>query len=309
MFAFITQPNYPKAAIGLEKERVTVLSLQKEGRAAYGIRNAASVQLPGSLLQPQFLDSNVSSRQGLATVLKEAASLAGLLGQKNWSVALPSKAARTAILTLESDSGSNIDEVVDWKAEQSFGVPASALRITKNRLSPDKEGKVRYIATAVKLSVIDEYESVFEDLGWKAGLMVPRPVAESNWLSRNRNAADSLLLSSQDGGFTAVLFSNGEPNVVRSVTCSDNEKDDEIYRLLLFYNDRVGLERGSQRLDRVLAIGEDLRPSSINEIAHEALGRPISILNSTDVGLNLPDTSIGFDEIAAPAGLAVFGCN
>src|SRR5687768_6876730 len=141
MFSFITEPNYPKAAIGLEKERVTVLSLQKE-RGGFGIRNAASVQLPASLLQPQFLDSNVSSRQGLAAVLKEATGLAGLLGQKNWSVALPSRAARTAILTLESDSGSNIDEVVDWKAEQSFGVPASALRITKNRLSPDKEGKV-----------------------------------------------------------------------------------------------------------------------------------------------------------------------
>ena len=308
MFSFITEPNYPKAAIGLEKERVTVLSLQKE-RGGFGIRNAASVQLPASLLQPQFLDSNVSSRQGLATVLNEAAGLAGLLGQKNWSVALPSKAARTAILTLENDSGSNIDEVVDWKAEQSFGVPAAALRITKNRLSPDKEGKVRYIATAVKLSVIDEYESVFEDLGWKTGLILPRPVGESNWLLRNRNTADSLLLSSQEGGFTAVLFSDGEPNVIRSVTCSDSEKDDEIYRLLLFYNDRVGSERGSQQLDRVLAIGADLRPSSINEIAREALGRQISILSSSDVGLSLPDSSIGFDEIAAPAGLAVFGCN
>ena len=308
MFSFITEPNYPKAAIGLEKERVTVLSLQKEGRSGFGIRNAASVQLPASLLQPQFLDSNVSSRQGLATVLTEAAGLAGLLGQKNWSVALPSKAARTAILTIENDSGSNVDEIVDWKAEQSFGVPAAALRITKNRLSPDKEGKVRYIASAVKLSVIDEYESVFEDLGWKAGLILPRPVGESNWLLRNRNSADSLLLSSQEGGFTAVLFSNGEPNVIRSVTCSDSEKDDEIYRLLLFYNDRVGAERGSQQLDRVLAVGADLRPSNINEIAREALGRQIAILNSNDVGLSLPDSSIGFDEIAAPAGLAVFGC-
>jgi hypothetical protein len=117
------------------------------------------------------------------------------------------------------------------------------------------------------------------------------------------------LLSSQEGGFTAVLFSNSEPSVIRSVICSDSEKDDEIYRLLMFYNDRVGSERGSQQLDRVLAIGSDLLPSTINDIAREALGRQISILNSSDVGLRLPDSSIGFDEIAAPAGLAVFGCN
>ena len=309
MFSFITEPNYPKAAIGLEKESATVLSLQKEGRAGFGIRNAASVQLPASLLQPQFLESNISSRQGLATVLHEAAGLAGLLKQKNWSVALPSKTARTAILTVEADGGGNIDDVLDWKSEQSFGVPAAALRITKNRLSPDGDGRARYVATAVKLSVIDEYESVFEDLGWKAGLILPRPVGESNWLLRNGHAADSLLLSSQEDGFTAVLFSNGEPNVIRSVTCSESEKDDEIYRLLLFYNDRIGADRGARSLDRVLAIGADLRLSRINEIAQEALGRPVSILNSSDVGLSCPNSSIGFDEIAAPAGLAVFGCN
>jgi len=308
MFSFITEPSYPKAAIGLEKESATVLSLQKEGRYGFSIRNAASVQLPASLLQPQFLESNVSSRQGLATVLYEAAGLAGLLKQKNWSVALPSKTARTAILTVEAGSGGNIDEVLDWKSEQSFGVPAAALRITKNRLSPDKEGRARYVATAVKLSVIDEYETVFEDLGWKAGLILPRPVCESNWLLRYGHTADSLLLSSQEDGFTAVLFSNGEPNVIRSVTCTESEKDDEIYRLLLFYNDRVGMDRGSQSLDRVLAIGTDLRLSRINEIAQEALGRPVSILNSNDVGLSCPNSSIGFDEIAAPAGLAVFGC-
>ena len=308
MFSFITKPNYPKAAIGLEKERVTVLSLQKEGRAGFGIRNAASMQLPASLLQPQFMESNISSLQGVATVLHEAAGLAGLLKQRNWSVALPSRTARTAILTLDNESGSNIDEVLDWKAEQTFGVPAVALRITKNRLSSDREGKLRYLATAVKLSIIDEYESVFEHLGWKAGLILPRPVCESSWLLRNGHATDSLLLSSQEGGFTAVLFSNGEPNVVRSVTCSDAEKDDEIYRLLLFYNDRVGVERGAHQLDRVLAIGSDLQTSSINQIAHEALGRQISILGPADVGLRFPDTSISFDEIAAPAGLALFGC-
>src|SRR5262245_61654648 len=147
MFSFITEPNYPKAAVGLEKERVTVLSLQKDGRA-FSVRNAASVQLPASLLQPSFLDSNVSSPQGLASVLTEAAGLAGLLGQKNWSVALPSVAARTAILTIEAENRGDIDEVLEWKAEQSFGAPAAVLRITKYRLG-ELDGKVRYVATAV----------------------------------------------------------------------------------------------------------------------------------------------------------------
>lgn len=309
MFSFLTQPTFPKAAIGLEKERVTVLALQKEGRG-FGIRNAATVDVPSSLLNPNFLDSNIASRPGLRAVLQEAATAAGLLSQSSWSVALPSNTARTAILTLDSGGSGKgeSEDILEWKAEQSFGAPAAHLRITRHRISNDSEGKTRYFATAVKLSVIDEYESVFEDLGWRAGLILPRPVGESKWLIGDASGTDALLLSSQDEGFTAVLFRRGEPSVVRSVTCGPKEKDDEIYRLLMFYNDRFADDSGPRQLDRVLVVGNDLQPAKITDIAREALGRALSILRPQDFGLNIPGEALSFDEIAAPAGLAALGC-
>src|SRR5690349_8512021 len=119
MFSFLTEPNFPKAAVGIEHDRITVIALNKEGRSGFGVRNAATVDLPKSIVQPQFLGTNISSRPGLRTVLLEAANLAGLLGQKNWSVALPSSAARTAILTIEAAGKGEAEEVFDWKAEQS----------------------------------------------------------------------------------------------------------------------------------------------------------------------------------------------
>lgn len=308
MFSFLTEPNFPRAAVGIDNDRVTVLSLQKEGRNGFSVRNAASVDLPSSVIQPQFLEPNISSRQGLMAVLQDAASLAGLLAQKSWSVSLPSNAARTAILTIEGTGKTELEEVLDWKAEQSFGAPAAHLRISKHRISNDAEGRTRFFASAVKLSVIDEYESVFEDMGWRAGLILPRPVCESNWLLRGDASVDTLLLSSQENGFTAILFADGEPNVVRSVTCSESEKDDEIYRLLMFYNDRFAAERGSRQLNRVMAIGGDLNANKINDIAREALGRTVALLRSDDFGLSIPGGSLGFGEIAAPAGLAVLGC-
>ena len=278
--------------------------MQKEGRNRYGVRNAATVDLPKSLVQPQFLGSNISSRPGFRTVLLEAANLAGLLGQKNWSVALPSSSARTAILTIEAAGKSETEDVFDWKAEQSFGAPASQLRISKHKIANDAEGRIRYFASAVKLSVIDEYETVFEEMGWKAGLILPRPVCELNWLLGSTQPEDALLLSSQREGFTAVLFGDGEPNVIRSVTCQPNEKDDEIYRLLMFYNDRFAGERGPRQLNRVLTVGSDLRDNKVVEIAREALGRTVAILRAEDVGLNIPAGALGFNELAAPAGLA-----
>ena len=307
MFSALTEPNYPKAAIGLEKDSVTALSLQKEGRA-FGIRQAATIELPSNLLKPSFLERNISSAAELRVLLEEAVATSGLMKQKLWSVSLPSNTARSAILTLDSGAAKNESEdILDWKAEQSFGAPAADLRITRQKIAPDKEGKTRYFATAVKLSVIDEYETIFEDLGWKAGLVLPRAVSETRWLVDNSADTDSMLISSQNDGFTALLLRGGEPAVVRSVTCTVSERDDEIYRLLMFYNDRFADDKSGNFLDKLLIIGKGMVPAKIKEISAEALGTALRILRPEEVGLNIPASSLNFDDLAAPAGLAAYG--
>ncbi len=308
MLSFLTEPNYPKAAIGLERERITALSLNREGRA-FGIRQASSVELPTGLLNPSFLELNISSSNEFAAYLEEAVSSAGLLKQKDWSVSLPSNAARSAILTIESGaSGKNeSEEILDWKAEQTFGAPAVELRMTRHKIPADAEGRTRYFASAVKLSVIDEYESVFERFGWNAGLILPRAVCESKWITADSERADSMLISSQSDGFSAILMRSGEPAVIRSVTCAPAELDDEIYRLLMFYNDRFGADSRDKLLERILLIGKGLIPGKIREISSEAMGRTLQVLRPEEVGLNMPASSLNFDDVAAPAGLAALG--
>jgi len=308
MLSFLTQPSFPKAAIGLEKEAVTALSLQREGRGMFGVKQAATVDLPTHLLTPSFLEQNIANPKELAALLEEAVVSAGLLRQKAWSISLPSNTARSAILTLENAAGKDESaEILDWKAEQSFGAPAAEMRITRQKIAPDKEGKPRYFATAVKLSVIDEYETIFEDFGWKAGLILPRAVSEANWITEDSNRADSMLISSQSDGFSAILLRGGEPAVIRSVTCREAERDDEIYRLLMFYNDKFAADSKDQLLDRILLTGKGLVPAKIREISSEALGRALQVLRPEEVGLNVPVNSLSFDDLAAPAGLAALG--
>jgi hypothetical protein len=239
-------------------------------------------------------------------MLDEAVETAGLRKQKRWSVSLPSNTARTAILTLDAEpaSSSELSEILDWKAEQVFGAPAGEMRISRQKISADRDGKSRYFATAVKLSVIDEYETLFETQGWQAGLVLPRAVSESNWLTDNKNKADALLISSQSDGFTALLMRGIEPSVVRTVTCTETERDDEIFRLLMFYRDRLAKEQSENLLEKLLVIGKDFVPAKIREISAEALGTALNILRPEDVGLNIPVSNLSFDDIAAPAGLA-----
>ena len=306
MFSVLTQPRYPKAAIGIEHDRLTALALEREGRGRFSLRQSATVEVPVNLIKPSFLEKNIASRDEFRVILEETVTSAGLLGQKRWSVSLPSASARSAIITLETDPASKqeAEEVLDWKAEQSFGAPSGELRITREKIKPDRQGRSRYFATAVRLAVIDEYEKVFEDMDWRVGLILPRAVSEASWLIEGDDTTDSLLISSQDDGFTALLFRGTEPAVVRTVTCSESERDDEIYRLLMFYHDRLVGTAQESLLERLLLIGSGLRADRVREITTEAFGRALNVVRAEDLGLSLAGSGLSFDEIAAPAGLA-----
>ena len=302
MFSAITSPSFPNAALGIDKNSISAVALQGS-RLNLGIKQAATVALADGVLEPGFLNTNITAPYEFALALREVVEISGLLNQKKWSISLPSNTARATILALDSEPASNTerDQILDWKAEQSFGAPAAELRIAMEKISPDKDGRVRYFATAVKLAVIDEFETHFESMGWKAGLIVPRAVGEANWLMSGQSGLDSLLISSNNDGFTALLLRGAEPMVVRSVTCSSDEIDDEVYRLVMFYNDRFGT---AGTLDSVMVVGGEFAAAKVQSIASEALGRDIRVLTSDDVGLTLPGGGLDFNDLASPAGLA-----
>lgn len=295
-------PNYPKTAIGIEHGSVTALSLGKQGRNLFAVKQAASVAIPADTLRPNFTETNILDANEMLVSLNEAANEAGLKRQKRWSVSLPSNTARAAILTLDAKPASKqeLNDVINWKSERSFGSSANEMRVSLQQLPDDKEGKARYFASAVKLSVLDEYETLFEALNWKVGLILPRHISESRWLLEIEKQSDSLLISSQNEGFNAILMRHAQPTVIRSVTCNDGEKDDEIFRLLMFYRDRFS----DNLLEKILVIGENFNVSRLKEIANEALGKTLQILRPEDVGLSIPSSNLSFNEIAAPAGLA-----
>jgi hypothetical protein len=86
-----------------------------------------------------------------------------------------------------------------------------------------------------------------------------------------------------------------------------SERDDEIYRLLVYYQDRFIGDKEENSLDKFLVIGRDFVPERLREITAEALGEPLKVLRPEDVGLTIPASNLTFDEVAAPAGIATLG--
>lgn len=279
------------------------------GRGSFALRRGASITLPDSLIRPSFEEPNIADRAELAEALNELATSAGLLRQRKWSVALPEASARTLIVTPDSQvtSKSELEEILNWKMERGFGAPVDQVSISRERLAKDSQGRDRFLAVGVRNSILAEYESVFSSLGWRAGMVLPRHFGEARWLSRNGKNGDSLLLTAHDQGFTAAVFRDQHPLILRSVVCAPEEREDEFYRLLLFYRDRQTAEgeaNSSERIAHLLVLGSGFSKQRAIEIADETLGGHVHALGPADVGLQFPASDLNFDTIAAAAGLA-----
>jgi len=303
----LIDPWYPATAIGLEKGVASVVQLERVKGSTCKLRRAATFNIDESLIRPSFDEPNIANKAQLASVLSDLATSAGLQRQKRWSLSLPEATGRTLVLTMEiqSQSASELQEVLRWKIERGFGAPLEELSVSKDRLQKDAQGRDRYLVIAVKKTILAEYEAVLESLGWRAGLVVPRHLGEAQWLMRNGAAGDSLLVSGSRHGFTGVIFRDKHPLFVRTVECAEDEIEDEFYRLLLFYRDRSTPETGeSPGLMRLMVIGEGLTKQRAEEIVNETTGGDLRPLQAEDVGLQLPSRDFSFDSIAAPAGLA-----
>ncbi|HEV7903222.1 MAG TPA: hypothetical protein VGO96_05220 [Pyrinomonadaceae bacterium] len=312
-FSKLINPRLPSAAVGLTGEGASLVSLDRRRDGSLLVRRAGYVPLAEGLVQPGFDEQNIADARELAAVLQGLSTSAGLQKRKRWSVALPEAATRTTILTMEGGktSRAEAEEMLRWKTERGFGTPVEELRVARERLRPDAQGRARYLATAVRRTVLAEYEETFGALGWQTGLILPRHMGEAWWLMRERSAApsDSLLVSTHQDGFTAVLLRAAEPLLVRSIVCDAEDRVDELYRFLLFYRDRVqtpALEGGApvDTIGQMLLAGDGIEHTEASAIIEETLGARPRLLTAADMRLALPSAELDFDQIAAPAGLA-----
>src|SRR5438105_3217985 len=306
MISKLLQPRFPACAVGIEKDSVSVVQLER-GRGGFVLKRAASIDLPADSIRPGFDQSNIADPADLVGAFTDLVTSAGLLRQRKWSVSLPETSARSAVITLEGATGSRreIEEVLAWKSERAFGAELAELRLGREQLMPNAQKQARYLVTAVRLSVLAEYEAAFAAMGWQAGLILPRHAGEEQWLRNGGGGGDGLLLTAHDEGFTAVLMRDNRPMTLRSVFCDSKECDDELHRVLLFYRERSGADPSDEAsVDRLLVVGDSLDKQRVAEIAQETLGIELQPLNAADVGLALPPGNLPFDLIAAPAGLA-----
>jgi Tfp pilus assembly PilM family ATPase len=300
---YLTAPKLPPVSLSISETHLSLIALRRRGKE-FEPRNLGVQRLPQGLVRGSFTEPNIGDEAALIDLLKKTAQLAGLKRVREISVAFPAGSARSVVVTLDSLPGSNaeIDQMLEWKVERSFGQKAADLKIDHTRLA-DAGTKPQWIVSAIHQGVAAQYESVFRQLGWHAGLLAPHHLGEAQWLLRQGIPDDQIVLSLNEHGFDAVIVRDEEPILIREVACAPEEREDEFYRLMIFYRDRLSNGESSAGPGRMLTIGSTAEQRRFREVLSSAIERQVISLDPQQIGLRV-DPNAPFNHFAAAGGLA-----
>ncbi|MBS1786281.1 MAG: hypothetical protein JST85_01085 [Acidobacteria bacterium] len=303
LWSYLTAPDLPRTALAISETHLSIVTLRKT-RGEFEPRNLGVLRLPDGLVKSSFTEPNISSEASLADYLTKTAKQAGINRPRALSVALPSGSARSHVISLDSNppSRKELAQVLDWKIERAFGQKSYDLKTSYSKLR-DSGGFSQWLVSAVHHRVLEQYERIFKELRWPVGLILPQHLGEAQWLMRQRMDDDQVIVSLNEHGFTTVIVRGNEPILVREVECLPEEREDEFYRIIVFYRDRLVPETEPIRLSRVLTLGTPAEQRGFREVVVSALEDHAVALDTNQIGLKV-DPSAPFNHFAAASGLA-----
>jgi len=307
-FDYLTAPRFPRTSLSISETHLSLITLKRSGRD-FEPRNLGVSRLPDGLVRASFTEPNITDEAALIDRLAKTASRAGMGNLRALSVCLPSGSARSLVVALDSreTSRSELEQVIEWKAERGLGQKFSDLRINYTRLK-DLGGRPQYLVSATTERVIAQYERIFGRLGWHAGMIAPQHIGEAQWLMRQGLEDDQVVVSLNDRGFDAVIVRGQEPLLVRAVECAPEERENEFYRLMVFYRDRLTHEGLDRPLNRALMIGPVNEQRRLHNVLASAMERQVVALAPQQIGLRI-DPNAPFSQFAAAGGLATMAWN
>jgi len=308
MLDFLTAPSIPRVSLSIDETHLALVELQRR-RGAFGPRRLGVQSLPPDLVRAHFTEPNIADEAALAERLGATAEEAGLGRLRRLTVALPEGSTHSLVISLEHAPGSRaeLQQMLEWKVERNTGCQFADLRVSHRRLSPF-HGRVQWLAVATHREVIEQYERVLQGLGWQAGVVMPRHLGEAQWLMRGRGHEDRALVSFNEHGFAVVVVRGAEPIMLRSLQCAPEEREDEFYRLMVFYRDRLLPGESAITLNRLLTLGTPEEQRRYRQVLADALEAEPEMLTPPQLGLDLAPGA-PFSQFAAAAGLATLAWN
>lgn len=292
----------PRISLAISPAHLALVELQKRG-GSFNPKRVGLQTLPPDLVRASLTEPNILNEAAFIDQLQSTAEKADFGRKLTLSVSLPEGSARSLVVALDQKPNSHeeLKQMLEWKITRIANLKISDLRINQRQLS-DENGQPRWLVAAVHEQVLEQYERIFSDLGWQAGAILPQHLSEAEWLVRRAIAdgSDQLLVSTYEEGFVVVILRNDEPLLIREVTCSKAEQEDELFRLVIFYRDRL---QPTKPLANTLIIADPNEQVALGQAISSALEHTPQKLAPLSLGLNI-EQSAPFHQLAAATGLA-----
>ena len=292
----------PRISLAVTPSHVALVEMHKRGGnlipKKLGVQNFRE-----GLVVPSLTEINITREAEFIDLLRSLADQSGFGKKLSLSLSLPEGSARSLVVNLDNKPGTRTEltQMIEWKMSRTTNIKASEMRLDFQELS-NEGGQPRWLVSAVNTNIIQQYERLLDQLGWHAGVVLPQHIGEAQWLLRNRldDNQDQVMVSVNPNGFVVVIVRGEEPLLIREITCALNEREDEFYRLMIFYKDKYA---PSQSLKNMLVLGEPNEQLIFSQALSSALQDHPQKLSPASLGLSL-ESSAPFNRFAAAAGLA-----
>lgn len=302
LWNFLTLPALPRTSFALTSSHLTLLEMQRR-RGHFQPKKLGVQALPPDLVRASLTEPNILREADFISVLSATAEQAGFSRRLKLSITLPEGSAHSIVATLDNKphSRAELEQMLIWKIGRATNLKATEMRTSLQSLS-NLDGQPRWLVTAVHEEVLKQYERLLSQLGWQVGMVLPQHLGEAQWLLRAAAEAheDQVLVSVNEQGFVVVIVRGQEPLLIREVSCSVAEREDELFRLMVFYRDRLN---PTQPVKHLLIVAEPSEQAIFAKALTAALEQNPPKLAPLSLGLTL-DASAPFHRLAAAAGLA-----
>jgi type IV pilus assembly protein PilM len=194
-------------------------------------------------------------------------------------VVIPDESSRIAFLSTENPPSKpqEREAFVRWKLKKSVPFDVDSAQVAYKVLGPssgDEKGVDILVALSPR-SIVLEYETLLEQLGFHAGYVVPSTLAVLSLFSPP--AEDVLLIKLAPDSITTTVFQNRRPQFFRRV--GDMELYDAVYPTVMYYQDKLG----GAALSAALVCGYDRDPTPEIRELQEKLGVPVRRMDPKSV--------------------------
>ena len=274
----------PQLACEIMPERIIAARATDNGTAldSFTAKNMAA----GTVI-PRLGEENIVSTETLRQAIGDALTTVGARSRELVAI-LPDAAVRVTLLDFDTlpDKRSDADEVIRFRLRKALPLDVEKCALSYDVLRSD--GKVRVVAAVALASVIAEYESIFRDLGYTPGVVLPSTLAALGNVSGN----DPILVIKSDANTTTMaIVAAGELLLYRTlenntggVAPSGEQLVEDIHASLIFFQDTYNM-----RVTRIL-VGGLIDADQVREtIESQTDTRVENLVTSTEIGAARPN--------------------